>query len=90
MHDIEGMTIEALAELRDAVTARLADRVAARQRELADEASKLGVLVEGRAKPPKRAPKYRNGDETWSGNGSQPKWVRDHLAGGGTLERLKV
>lgn len=89
MRDLEGMSIEALAELRDAVTARLADRVAARQRELQAEADRIGGLLEGRVKP-KRAPKYRKGDETWSGVGSQPKWVRDHIAGGGTLEQLKA
>jgi DNA-binding protein H-NS len=26
--------------------------------------------------------------KTWSGRGRQPAWVRDHLAGGGTLEQL--
>jgi DNA-binding protein H-NS len=60
-----GLSIEALAELRDG-------------------------LVEGRVKPSKRLPKYRKGEETWSGAGSQPKWMRDHLAGGGTLELLPV
>jgi hypothetical protein len=45
-HDFEEMSIEALAELRDAVTA------ATRQRELQQEADRIGELVEGRARPP--------------------------------------
>ena len=42
---------------------------------------------------PRRAPsgplKYRKGDETWTGVGSQPSWVRQHLALGETLEELR-
>ena len=41
MHDIEGLSIEALAELRDAASVRLADRVAARHRELQAEADRI-------------------------------------------------
>lgn len=38
-------------------------------------------------------PKYRHPTEplqTWSGRGRQPKWVREHLAAGGTLEQLAI
>ncbi len=33
-------------------------------------------------------PKYRKGELTWSGFGSQPAWVKQHLALGGTLDEL--
>lgn len=71
MQQLESLSIEALAELRDDVTARLADRVAARQRELQAEQGRIGGLVGAKAAKPngKRAPKYRKGDETWSGAG---------------------
>jgi hypothetical protein len=62
MHDLAQLTIEQLAELRDAVTARLADRVSARQKELQAEQDRIGGLVEGKAKP-RRPVKYRSGVE---------------------------
>jgi H-NS histone family len=38
----------------------------------------------------KRPVMYRKGDETWTGVGSQPSWVRQHLALVGTLEELSA
>lgn len=40
-----------------------------------------------------RAPKYRNPDDpqqTWSGIGPKPKWLKDSLAQGRTLEELEI
>jgi DNA-binding protein H-NS len=34
--------------------------------------------------------KYRSGDNTWTGRGRKPKWVEEHLSGGGSLESLAV
>lgn len=34
--------------------------------------------------------KYRQGDQTWTGRGRQPKWVEDFLAAGGKLEDVLV
>lgn len=69
-----------------------AERVTARQRELQVEADRIGGLVEGRpAKLQTAKPKYRGPEgQEWSGRGSKPKWVEEHLAAGGTLEQLKV
>lgn len=36
------------------------------------------------------APKYRKGEETWSGRGRQPKWVAEHIASGGKIEDLAI
>jgi DNA-binding protein H-NS len=77
------------------VNAQLADRVADRQRELSSEADRLGALL---AQPTKSKtlksapakPKYQKGDNTWSGRGTQPALVKQHLALGGTLEELQV
>jgi DNA-binding protein H-NS len=33
-------------------------------------------------------PKYQKGENTWSGRGTQPAWVKQHLVLGGTLEEL--
>lgn len=94
MH-IESLSIEQLADLRDKVNALLAERVADRQRELTGEAERLGALIgpSVKAKPFKTTPakpKYQKGENVWSGRGTQPAWVKQHLALGGTLEELQV
>jgi hypothetical protein len=42
MEDLQKLSIEALADLRDRASAILADKVAARQKELQDEAARIG------------------------------------------------
>lgn len=34
--------------------------------------------------------KYKQGDNTWTGRGRQPKFIVDHLAAGGKIEELLV
>lgn len=34
--------------------------------------------------------KYRDGDNTWTGRGSQPRWLRSALSEGKTLEQFRV
>ncbi|MDN3273349.1 H-NS family nucleoid-associated regulatory protein [Frankia sp. RB7] len=89
---LESLSIEELAALRDKVTQTLADKVAARQKELLAESDKLGALVTSKPSTarPKRSPKYQKGSDVWSGMGSQPAFVKQHLALGGTLDDLKV
>lgn len=54
--DIESLSIEQLAELRDRVNATLSNRVAERQRELSGEAERLSARSSSRlAKPVQRA-----------------------------------
>lgn len=36
---------------------------------------------------PERPVKYRKGEGEWRGVGSQPGWIKQHLASGGTVER---
>jgi len=88
--NLEQLSIDELAELRDEVTTKLAERVSARQRELSSEAERLNALVvhHAKAKPLKAAPakpKYQKGENAWSGRGTQPAWVKQHLALGGRL-----
>ena len=66
--------------------------VEARARELGFS---LTELTGGKAKGAKsiNPPKYRNPanpDQTWSGRGRQPGWVKDHLAAGKDLEKLRI
>lgn len=92
--DLKPLSIESLAALRDDVISLLAEKAAAKQRELESEIARVPALNCGNAAPtakPKAVVKYRAASgETWSGRGSKPKWVEDHLAAGGTLEELKA
>jgi DNA-binding protein H-NS len=78
---------------RDDVNTKLAERVADRQRELSGEVERLGALLANpqKQKPLKTSPakpKYQKGELCWSGRGTQPAWVKQHLALGGTLAEL--
>lgn len=45
------------------------------------------------AKRGKVAPKYRNpidAEQTWTGRGKQPVWVREYLESSGTLEDITI
>jgi len=91
--NIEDLSIEDLVKMRDQLVEVLAGKVQARQRELSSEAERLAGLITQKAKPkafkPSPAkPKYQKGDLSWSGRGSQPGWVKTHLALGGTMEEL--
>ncbi|QIP09956.1 H-NS family nucleoid-associated regulatory protein [Bradyrhizobium symbiodeficiens] len=86
---IESLSIEGLAALRDKVTQTLADKVAARQKEPLAEVEKVGAPVT--SKPPtarpKRPVKYRDGENTWSGVGTMPAWAK---LKGDTLEQYRA
>jgi DNA-binding protein H-NS len=90
--NIDTLSIEDLADLRDKVIATLSDRVSARQKELQAEIDRVGSLTSSdKQKPstarPKRPVKYRDGSLEWSGLGSKPAWV---VAKGDTLESYRV
>jgi len=41
----------------------------------------------------KVAPKYKNpanGDETWTGRGRQPLWVKEYVQNGGSLDQVTI
>ena len=44
----------------------------------------------GTKKQNKVAIKYRDGESTWSGRGSQPRWLKAALAGGKSIEDFAV
>ncbi|MBU6463468.1 MAG: hypothetical protein KGL35_20605 [Bradyrhizobium sp.] len=92
--NLDTLSIDQLAELRDRVNGMLAERVADRQRELSSEVDRIGALVakQAKQKPLKTIstkPKYQKGDLSW-GRGSQPAWIKQHIALGGTLDDLQV
>lgn len=83
--NIDTLSIEELAELRDKVNSTLADRIATRQKELQTELERVGALVS--KAPTKRAVKYRDGTNEWSGTGSMPAWLK---AKGDNIEYYRV
>jgi DNA-binding protein H-NS len=91
---IETLSIEQLADLRDKVISALNDRVSAKQKELQAEIERFVSLAslkkQKTSKTVSAKQKYQKGDQTWSGRGTSPAWVKQHLALGGTLDDLKV
>jgi DNA-binding protein H-NS len=90
------MSLEALIDLRDSITATLSSQAADLQKRLA---SLTGTDVGNgarRGRPPGRkrgstlkgrkvAPKYRsrkNPKLTWAGRGATPRWMRDEMKAG--------
>jgi DNA-binding protein H-NS len=83
------MSIEALVELRDSVTATIGEKAADLQKQLsrltgtvarngATRGRKRSSALRGR----KVAPKYRSKKDpklTWAGRGATPRWMRDEM-----------
>ncbi len=100
---LEGYSSAEHGEFRDRVTEAIASKREEEKRELLEEIERLaeqrglsleeviGVRVKkGRAKA---TPKYRNpkdAEQTWSGRGKHPAWVKEALAGGQELEDLAI
>lgn len=56
-------------------------------------AKDLGLVEVATAQPAMKNPvaiKYRNGSDTWTGRGRQPKWVVEFVASGKKLEDIQV
>jgi DNA-binding protein H-NS len=97
MQDLESLTIEQLAALRDAAIVKLEEKVATRQQELQAEMERVAGFVAPAVRRPGAAamerPRYRHPQRpelVWSGRGAQASWVKDYVAAGGSLDELKV
>lgn len=100
--DLENMSLKELRDLHKAV-GRQIDGFEAKKREQALTAAQKAaeehgfslkdLLASGKAPKAAVAPKYANPDntsETWTGRGRQPRWVKDHLTAGGTVDDLLI
>jgi DNA-binding protein H-NS len=87
--NLETLSIEDLAALRERVITALSDKVAARQKELLAESERVGTLVTSKPSTarPKWPVKYRDGQNEWTGVGTMPAWAK---AKGETLESYRV
>lgn len=100
--DLETLSLKELRNLRNKTERAIASFEDRKKREAlaaAEEAVRqfgfnLGELTGG--KPRKAsvvAPKYANPSDasvTWTGRGRQPRWVKEHLENGGSLEDLAI
>jgi DNA-binding protein H-NS len=83
------------------ITRRQTEEVRRVRKEIMHLAQSVGMSIEelikpeverGRAKP-EGAPKYVNPDDpsqTWTGRGPRPRWVREALQAGKSLEELRA
>jgi DNA-binding protein H-NS len=89
--DLATMSVDELwnlhEQLREVLATRLDDEMHEMQRRLAE------IDAKTRRPYPKVHPKYRNPerpDETWSGRGLQPHWVRTQLRKGKKFDDLLI
>lgn len=80
------------AELEAEIKAHKVEVIASIRAQMEQMGITLADLGAVSAKPPaKRAIKYRDEKgQTWTGVGQRPRWVRDALLGGATLEQFAV
>jgi DNA-binding protein H-NS len=99
MGDWGSMTTAELWDLYDEVTSVLSRRMAAEKAKLEARLRKIeggegNARIERVRRPyPPVHPKYRNPkdpNETWSGRGKQPRWLRAQLRAGKKLDDLLI
>ena len=104
--DIKNLSIEQLKDLLQQIPAEIKFREKEVKANVLKELKSLagshgfslsdlvkGEEAEARSKSSPVKPKYRNpfnAEETWAGRGRQPRWVRDHLAQGKSIDTLLI
>lgn len=99
--NLGAMSVDELLELRDRVSAILAERVVSERQELESRLARL-KSVKVAARPVRKiesdrrsvvVPKYRNPDnpsETWAGRGRQPRWMTAAIKAGRKMSDLRI
>ncbi|MEO0851345.1 MAG: H-NS histone family protein [Pseudomonadota bacterium] len=101
--NLEKMSREELINLRKSIDDALKsserqakkNALAAAQKAAAEHGFSLEEVLAGKksAAGPKSAPKYANPDDpdqTWTGRGRQPNWVKTALAAGKSLDEMAI
>ena len=98
--DLKSMPLEELWALHETICSILARKLEAEKRsygqrlnELRRRVGKASNETSVRRSYPKVFPKFRNPKpphQTWSGRGRQPRWVREWLAAGKTIDDLRI
>src|SRR2546430_9534581 len=97
--DLQSMPLDELWALHETICSILARKLEAEKRSLEQRLNKLRRTIGNasnetheRRPYPKVHPKFRNPKpphQTWSGRGRQPRWVRELLAAGKTIDDLR-
>src|SRR6056297_408447 len=98
--DLDNMTLEELRTLRRDVDAAIKsfekrkkkEALVAAQKAAQEHGFSLDEIMSGKAGT-KGAPKYanpENAEQTWTGRGRQPQWIKDAFAAGKSLEDLAI
>lgn len=96
--DYHKMNVEELIALKTEIEALISQKQKEKKAELKKKfqemAENAGLSVEEILSSAKeRKPvsvKYRNGENTWSGRGKRPNWVKEILANGESLETYEI
>ena len=98
--DLQSMSLDELWALHETICLILARKLEAEKRsherrlnELRRRIGKAPTEIPLRRSYPKVFPKFRNPEpphQTWSGRGHQPRWVRELLAAGKSLDDLRI
>jgi DNA-binding protein H-NS len=98
--DLKSMPLDELWALHETIRSILAGKLEAEKRslewrlnELMRSFKKASDETPERRPYPKVHPKFRNPKpphQTWSGRGHQPRWVRELLAAGKTIDDLRI
>ncbi|MCP5056477.1 MAG: H-NS histone family protein [bacterium] len=102
--DLDSLSIPELRTLIADAQEKISEKNETTKRELLEEMEKLAeqrgvdlaaviALRKGKGRKSIIPPKYQNSNDptqSWSGRGRKPKWVKEHLEGGGDLEDLAI
>ena len=98
--DLKSMPLDELWALHETICLILARKLEAEKRSLEQRLNELRRTIGNasnetpvRRSYPKVFPKFRNPEpphQTWSGRGRQPRWVRELLAAGKSLDDLRI
>lgn len=97
--DFDNMDVEQLWALHEEITGVLALRIQEEQALLQQRLLKLKrSTVAAKSKPPRRyyppvTQRFRNPNspnQTWSGRGKKPRWLREQLAAGRAVDEFKI
>jgi DNA-binding protein H-NS len=95
---LESMSLDELWALREVVRLILSEKYEVQRRELQQRLEALGRRFGGQSNIRRRhsrkiLPKFQNPaqpSQTWSGRGSQPRWLRSMLEAGNSIEELRI
>lgn len=99
MINLDSLTLQELLEIQKQLPTLIAQRKEEVRKDVLQRASQLaakhGLTLDDLVGKARRRPaiKYANPEDVtqvWSGVGSRPKWVREWLASGRTLDELKI